>query len=723
MDLLAHVARLACSMQTALTVRAVLRRIVLREEELRMAKAPARQARTSASSRTSRQVPVRGAVARAARTAVMQVLHTNVEEVVAILAATGTIREVSPSVTRVLGHAPEALSGQESAKFIHPDDHASVQEALAAVLRDPHHGKHYACRLRHQDGTWRPVAGTLTNLLHNPVVTGIVMTARDLTERQVLEVALRESEERYRHLVELSPEPLLVHVNEQIAYVNAACVALFGARTVEELLGQSIWDVLHPDSVDVIRQRLHQIRTEGRAPLLQEITLRRLDGSFVDVEVAGAAIHFHGQPAVQAVLREVGERRRAEEAQRATEESYRDLFENANDAIATFNVDGIISSVNRGTELLLGWTREELVRHSYHNVLTPAAQVLADARTQRFLAGEALPSIFEIDFVHKDGHIIPVEARTRPIRNRAGQVIAFQGIYRDMTERKRAEAALRESQQLLERIADTLPELLYLYERASGRLLYCNRRVTAMLGYTPAEIEGQALTALREFVHPDDQDRLATRDQQIAQATDDAHVVMDYRVRHRNGAYRWLQVRERVCTRTDSGEPARIVGLATDITVHKQVRTLADKHRILRQEIPERLRKFRERLGYTQAEFGRRFGGLNQRQIGSYETGVAEPSLTLLLAIQEHGYPLSSVLGTERDALVDATLHHLTRGHSRHALIEQLAEVVRQLAAQERETMAHVVHELGLEPVPLTTAEREALAHASRLPMRRSDPE
>ena len=528
-------------------------------------------------------------------------------------------------------------------------------------------------------------------------------------------VALRESEDRYRQLVELLPNPLVVHIAEKLAYVNPAALTLFGAQSAEELIGKPIWEIILPEYHERIRQRLTQIRTEGRAAQFFECKFRRMDGQIIDVEVAGAAMTYAGQPAIQTVIRDLTERKRDDQALRASEERYRNLFENANDALAAFTVDGTLTEVNRGAEVLLGWSREELIRQPYHKVLTPATQATAEERTRRYLAGEDMPSIFEIELVRKDGTIVPVEARTRPIRDRTGKTVGFQGTYRDISERKKAEAELRESQRLQERIADTLPEILYLYELTTGKVVYCNRRVTAVLGYTPAEIEGQSLTALRQFVHEDDHAPLATWDQQWAKATDNDHFEIEYRVRHLNGAYHWLHVRERVCTRTDSGTPARILGLATDITVHKQVRDLASNRRIKRQEIPERLRKFRESLGYTQAEFGRRFGGLNQRQIGSYETGVADPSLDLLLAIQERGYPLSYILGTEREALLDETLNHLTRGYSRQVMIEQLAEVVRGIAAHERETMTRVLHELGLEPTQLTTVQREALEQAARL--------
>src|SRR5262245_36363358 len=100
----------------------------------------------------------------------------------------------------------------------------------------------------------------------------------------------------------------------------------------------------------------------------------------------------------------IAEHKKAEEALRESEARYRNLFENANDPIATFTLDGLITSVNRAAERLLGWSRAELIGQSYHTVVTPASMALVDERTRRFLAGEKLPSsLFEIELVSKDG--------------------------------------------------------------------------------------------------------------------------------------------------------------------------------------------------------------------------------------------------------------------------------------------------------------------------------
>jgi PAS domain S-box-containing protein len=160
------------------------------------------------------------------------------------------------------------------------------------------------------------------------------------------------------------------------------------------------------------------------------------------------------------ISRDITQRKQTEEELRQSEERYRALFENANDAIVTFTLEGIVTSVNRGLEALLGWSREELIGQHYRKFVTPASVAVGEERTRRFLAGERLPSIFEGEHVAKDGRVVPVEVRTRPICNHAGQPLGFQGIYRDLTIRKQAEEALRRAKEAAEAASRSKSEFL-----------------------------------------------------------------------------------------------------------------------------------------------------------------------------------------------------------------------------------------------------------------------
>jgi len=132
-------------------------------------------------------------------------------------------------------------------------------------------------------------------------------------------------------------------------------------------------------------------------------------------------------------------REQPEEALRESEERYRALFENANDAIATSTLEGILTQVNRATERLLGLSREEVIGQPTQRFLTSLSAAYKAERIRRALAGERLPPTFELEVVNKNGKVVPVEARACLIRNPEGFPIGYQGIYRDITERKALE--------------------------------------------------------------------------------------------------------------------------------------------------------------------------------------------------------------------------------------------------------------------------------------------
>jgi PAS domain S-box-containing protein len=127
---------------------------------------------------------------------------------------------------------------------------------------------------------------------------------------------LRESEERYRQLVELSPDAIAVHSEGKIVYINPAGARLLGAASSEQLIGKPVMDFLHPDYRDMVKERIGRVSEEREeAPLIEEEFVR-LDGTVVDAEVAAIPFTYQGRPAVQAIARDITERKRAQEALR-----------------------------------------------------------------------------------------------------------------------------------------------------------------------------------------------------------------------------------------------------------------------------------------------------------------------------------------------------------------------------------------------------------------------
>ena len=144
----------------------------------------------------------------------------------------------------------------------------------------------------------------------NRFVVGI---AREISERKRAEAALRESEERYRSLVEWSPEAILVHRDGRIVYINAAGAKLLGASDPSELIGRDVMSFVAPDYVEIVKERIRRSQEHGTMAPLMELGMVRLDGLSVNVESVGMRIHYLGSPAMQVILRDSTERRRMEE--------------------------------------------------------------------------------------------------------------------------------------------------------------------------------------------------------------------------------------------------------------------------------------------------------------------------------------------------------------------------------------------------------------------------
>jgi len=233
----------------------------------------------------------------------------------AALDENGTPLYVSPQVELLLGYPPESyLSDRDLwTRQVHPEDRDRVlSEAAAARAAGEDLATEY--RAIHRDGrcVWfRDAARLVRDLDGNPIYwQGLAL---DITERKQAEEALRESKERYRALVELAPDGIVVLVDGRVAFANQAAAAVLGFGGPKELLGQRALDLVHPRDADLVAQRLRRAGTEhlGNPPV--ELTIRRPDGQERIVEPASVPVTYHGKPAVQAVLRDVTERRKEQE--------------------------------------------------------------------------------------------------------------------------------------------------------------------------------------------------------------------------------------------------------------------------------------------------------------------------------------------------------------------------------------------------------------------------
>jgi len=240
---------------------------------------------------------------------------------------------------------------------------------------------------------------------------------------------------------------------------------------------------------------------------------------------------------------------------RQSEERYRSLFDNAYEGIACLTVEGMLTSANRGCEMLIGRSREELLGRHYSEFITPASLALIKERVRRMQAGEQVPSIYEQEFVRSDGSVVPVEARTRLIRNTTGQPIGVLAILRDITERKRIEAALRESEARFRTVLRSAPVILFAVDREGVFTLSEGRGLEAM-GLKPGEVVGQSIFAVYR--------NTPEIEQNIRRALggEEFNVMVKWRGMTFESYYAPL--------RDQCGAITGVIGVATDITVRTQ---------------------------------------------------------------------------------------------------------------------------------------------------------
>ena len=316
----------------------------------------------------------------------------------------------------------------------------------------------------------------------------------------------------------------------------------------------------------------------------------------------------------------------------------------------------------------------------------------------------------------------PVERRILRFRNAAGErrtlevnalPVPEQGtilsIARDITARTAAERALTVSQELRERITEAMPDLVYVYDLRDQRTRWINQQVVTLLGYPPEKLQNQVGPLFGDLLHPDDVPVIAARVQDLASADPRTPVETECRVRHANGEYRWLRVRETVFQRTPEGEPQEVLGTAQDITERKRLQRLLQEQPIDPQALGTRLQQFRESLGMHQKEFGAYLGGYNQKQISSYETGEAMVPLEVLFTLRAKGYPLEVVMGTGSTAVFDETLGYLSASHRERVVARQLAETLLHVLASDVGTIERILGELEHPPKPLATSQRKLL--------------
>jgi PAS domain S-box-containing protein len=363
-------------------------------------------------------------------------------------------RYANPATSRLTGYTREELLGTNIWNLVHPEFRELIRERVLAWQRGEAVPSRSEFKILTKSGETRWINAD-SNFIEFDGKPAALTIGFDSTGHKRAEEALSESEQRYRELIETTQEAIwVVDAEANTTYVNQQLAEMFG-YTRGELLGRSVFDFVD----DADRMEGGRYLERGRSGIKErhDFRFRRKDGSEVWTMVSttplfDAAGQFIGG---LAMLVDITERRRSEEALRKSEERWRVYIEQANDLIFTLDRSGRMTSVNNAACRTTGFTVEELLGKSPLEFVVPEQRAVAESALRSNIAGESIERI-ELDILSKDGRRVSLEVRGRILYD-DGQIIGAFEIAREITERKATERALKESEARLQAVIENLP--------------------------------------------------------------------------------------------------------------------------------------------------------------------------------------------------------------------------------------------------------------------------
>jgi len=352
---------------------------------------------------------------------------------------------------------------------------------------------------------------------------GVSVIFEDITNRKKSEDALRESEERYRKLIDISPDAVFLHSEGKILFANPATVTLFGAAHPDQIIGINVLDFVHPDFREVVRKNIERDLIGEKTPQL-ELHMVRSDGSPFIVEGRGVRTSNGGKLAVQVALRDITESKRAEEALRESEGTFRSLVNESSDGIVIADEEGKVIVWNNALARISGIRESEAMGNLYIDLMVstivPEHRDHARITKIRKIVHEQLhtgaSSYFfrplGAEIIRKDGTRCYIQQTAFPIQTAKGYRIG--SIIRDITEQKNIEKQLQKSEQLFKRLLEQSFDAIAVHK--DGKIVFLNERAAKILGAAkPEELTGRPIF---DFIHPESRKDLEDRVRKLGTA-------------------------------------------------------------------------------------------------------------------------------------------------------------------------------------------------------------
>ena len=505
-------------------------------------------------------------------------------DAVGLIDLEGRIQMVSPAVLALLRCQDEAdLLGRPLTDFLVPEDGPRALRRIGEILAGlPPSPTEYT--------GLRPDGTTVAVEVNSQFIRGadgrpteLVLVIRDITERKRADEALRMSEERHRSILNASPDNITItDLDARIVMVSSAGLVAMGYEKESDVVGRPVSDFIAIEDRERAAANIGRM-FQGILTGPEEYGGRRADGSRIELEVNGEFIRgADGQPRqIVFIARDITERKRALADLSASEARHRTILQTAMDGFWVVDGLGRIVDVNEAYCRMSGYSMAELLTLGVTDLSTRDTAETVSSHIKRIM--DRGSERFESEHRRKDGSRFAVEASVQHLPIDGGRLVAF---LRDMTEQKRAAAALQQSHDMIAKLTAQVPGVVYQYRLYSdGRSCFpfASPGVREIYEMTPEEVRSDA-TPVFDRIHPDDRERVTALIFESARTLDTFHC--EFRVSLPRQGLRW-RLCDAIPERMDDGSTLWH-GIISDITERKQAEdavrlSLEEKEGLLRE--------------------------------------------------------------------------------------------------------------------------------------------
>ena len=466
-------------------------------------------------------------------------LFSNAPFAIVLFNIEGTILDCNDASGIITGYSKEELIGKNFRNInFYVDVNSANIEVREEKVKDGKIPKTRDILLYKKDGSqfW---ARTNIEFIYLKDKTYLQTIIQDVSEQKESQIKLEESEEKYSNLFQHSNDGIFLHdLDGNITDANQKVLEQLGYKK-SEILSLNIAQLHLESELVESKKAFEEISKKGFVSF--EINFKKKNGDVFPAEVSSSLFTIGEKTYVQGVMRDITIRNQNEIKLKESEIQFRNLYEEAPTAYLSIGQDKSIIRCNRAAEKLLGYTKDEFLKMKVFDLYADTENGIGAAKItfKKFLDGESIKDV-ELQMKNKDGNPIWISLYVKPIFDQEGNVIESRSMILDITERRKAEEALKESEEKFRTITEQ--SFLGIAIQQDNIIKYVNNQLAQTFGYTVEEIMNWEVGGFLNVIHLEDRELVAKQARKKQLGESDSIDQYQFRGIKKNGDIIWLEI-------------------------------------------------------------------------------------------------------------------------------------------------------------------------------------